>query len=229
MSPLSRVLERYLNILVAPPDRGPNVCATCFRRTDGYLRCLQCNSHFREFGAELADDVVIISMAGRGGQLARVLAKYKYGERPEMRKQFTDELAYVLATFLAKHRRCLGEFDIVTVVPGTRQRTTTHPLIDILSRRLNITRHQFAEVLTTSSSNSRQLRPDEYTVQVDVTGKRVLLIDDQWTSGASLQSSAIALRRAGAARVVGLVIGRRVDVEPSGRFDWDFCCLCQQD
>ncbi|MFS8100484.1 phosphoribosyltransferase [Lentzea alba] len=131
------------------------------RPTDGYVRCSQCNGHVREFGAELADEVVIISMAGRGGQLAHVLAKYKYGERPEMRRQFTDELAYVLATFLAKH-------------------------------------------------------------------KRVLLIDDQWTSGASLQSSAIALKRAGAARVVGLVIGRRVDAEPSGSFDWDVCPLCQQ-
>lgn len=150
----------------------------------------------RACGAELADDVVIISMASRGGQLAHVLAKYKYGERSEMRKQFTDELAYVLATFLVKHRQCLGEFDLVIVVPSTRQRTSIHPLIDILSRRVNITRYRFAEALTTSS--------------------------------ASLQSSAIAPSRAGAARVVGLVIGRRVDAEPSGTFDWDVCALCQQ-
>ena len=204
------------------------MCTTCFRPTDGYMRCSQCNIHFREFGSELADDVVIISMASRGGQLAHVLAKYKYGERPEMRKQFTDELAYVLATFLAKHRQCLGEFDLVTVVPSTRQRTSTHPLIDILSRRLNITRYRFAEALATSSVNTRQLRPDEYTVRADVAGKRVLLVDDQWTSGASLQSSAIALKRAGAAWVVGLVIGRRVDAEHSGTFDWDVCARCQQ-
>ena len=153
MSPLSRILERYLNILVPPPGRGPSVCTTCFRPTDGYVRCSQCNIHFREFGSELAD---------------------------------------------------------------------------ILSRRLNITRSRFAEALVTSSTNTRRLRPDEYTVQADVAGKRVLLIDDQWTSGASLQSSAIALRRAGAARVAGLVIGRRVDTEPSGTYDWDVCTLCQQ-
>ncbi|WP_330271838.1 phosphoribosyltransferase [Lentzea sp. NBC_00516] len=228
MSPLSRILERYLNILIAPTGRGPNSCTTCFRPTDGYPRCLQCNGHFREFGAELADDVVIISMAGKGGQLAHVLAKYKYGERPQMRKQFTDELAYVLATFLAKHHQCLGEFDIATVVPSTRQRTATHPLIDILSRRLNITRYRFAETLSTSSTNNRQLRPDEYTVLTDVGGKHVLLVDDQWTSGASLQSSAIALKRAGAARVVGVVIGRRLDARPSGTFDWNVCVICQQ-
>lgn len=227
MSPLSRILERYLNILVTP-NRGPDTCTTCFRPTDGYPRCSQCNSHFREFGAELADDVVIISMAGRSGQLAHVLAKYKNGERQEMRRQFTDELAYVLATFLARHRGCLGEFDVVTVVPSTRQRRTTHPLVDILARRLNITRYRFVEALSTSSGNTRQPRPDEYTVQADVSGRRVLLIDDQWTSGASLQSSAIALKRAGAERVAGLVIGRRVDGRPSGTFDWDECVACRR-
>jgi predicted amidophosphoribosyltransferase len=228
VSPLSRILERYQNILVAPSNPGPNVCSTCFHPTDGYARCAQCNSHFRASGAELVDRLAIISMAGKDGQLARALAKYKYGERPELRRQFTDELAYVLATFLAKHRLCLGEYDVVTVVPGTRQRTSTHPLIDILSRRLTITRSRFTEALGTSASNNRQLRPDEYTAQVDVNGERVLLVDDQWTSGASLQSSAIALKRAGAARVVGLVIGRRLDAQPSGTFDWDKCCLCQQ-
>ncbi|ANZ37165.1 hypothetical protein BBK82_14910 [Lentzea guizhouensis] len=228
MSPLSRILDRYLNILVAPRAREPNTCTTCFRPTDGYTRCSQCNSHWREFGAELADDVVVISMAGKGGQLAHVLAKYKNGERPEMRKQFTDELAYVLATFLAKHHRCLGEFDVVTIVPSTRQRRPVHPLVDILSRRLNITRRLFAETLRTTGGNTRLPRPDEYAVHSDVEGKRVLLVDDQWTSGASLQSSAIALKRAGAVRVVGLVIGRRVDVQPSGTFAWDTCVLCQQ-
>ncbi len=58
------------------------------------MRCPQCNKHFRAFAAELADEVVIISMAVHDGQPAHALAKYKNGERPEMRKQFTDELAY---------------------------------------------------------------------------------------------------------------------------------------
>ena len=164
----------------------------------------------------------------RGLHITREIATTKNGERVEMRKQFTDELAYVLATFLVRHRGRLGEFDVVTVVPSTKQRRTVHPLIDVLARRLTITRYRFVEALTTSSSNNRQHRPDEYTVQVAVSGQRVLLIDDQWTSGASLQSSAIALKRTGAARVVGLVIGRRLDAQPSGSFDWNACVICSQ-
>lgn len=101
-------------------------------------------------------------------------------------------------------------------------------MIDITNRRLAVTRHCFSSALTTASQNTRLLRPDEYFVQATVAGSRVLLIDDQWTSGASLQSSAIALKRAGATRVVGLVIGRRLDTQPSGTFDWNVCALCQK-
>lgn len=187
------------------------------------------NQHSQALGAELADEVVPISMAVEGGQLVHVLGNYKNSKNPAVRKQFTTELACVLATFLAEHLRCLGEFDIVTMVPSTRKRQDVHPLADILGRRLNITRFAFTEVLGTTSENNRRLQPDEYTVHADVAGKRVLLVDDQWTSGASLQSSAVALKRAGAARVVGLVIGRRVETNSPGTFDWDVCPLCQQD
>ncbi|MFJ5987879.1 ComF family protein [Lentzea sp. NPDC092896] len=226
MSPLNRISESYLNILVPPPARGPNVCGVCRRTTDGYPRCWQCNQHFQSHGAELADEVVPISMAVDDGQLVHVLGNYKNNRFPGVRKQFTNELAGVLATFLAGHRRCLGEFDVVTVVPSTRQRADGHPLVDILGRRLGSTRADFAEVLSTSGDNSRLLRPDEYVVHADVGDRRILLIDDQWTSGASLQSSAIALKRAGAARVVGLVIGRRVDAGSRGTFDWEVCAVC---
>jgi predicted amidophosphoribosyltransferase len=204
------------------------VCLVCRRATDGFTRCWQCNLHFRSAGAGLADEVVPISLAPGNGQLAHVLRNYKNSPSSAVRKQFTNELAYVLATFLARHRQCLGEFDVVTVVPSTKRRKAGHPVVDILGRRLSITRPVFTEALTTSGDNTRQLRPGEYEVQADVRGKRVLLVDDQWTSGASLQSSAIALKREGATRVVGLVIGRRVDTSPSGSFDWDACALCQQ-
>ena len=41
-----------------------------------------------------------------------------------------------------------------------------------------------------------------------VAGRRVVLVDDVMTSGATLEAAARALRRAGAARVDGLVLAR---------------------
>jgi predicted amidophosphoribosyltransferase len=205
------------------------VCMTCRRPTDGFARCWQCNRHHREFGAELADDVVPISLAPKEKQLARVLSQYKNSQSEHVKRKFTNELACVLAAFLAQHHHCLNEFDVVTVVPSSQGRTP--PLVDVLGRRISLTRGRFAETLVTRSSNTREMRPDHYEVIVDVRGKSVLLVDDTWTTGASLQSAAVALKRAGAARVVGLVIGRHLD-EPAPAiaipFEWTACVLCQQ-
>ncbi|MFI6098404.1 ComF family protein [Lentzea sp. NPDC051213] len=86
-------------------------------------------------------------------------------------------------------------------------------------------------MLSTCGENTRKMRPAQYEVAADVEERSILLVDDTWTSGASLQSAAVALKRAGATRVVGLVIGRHLD-EPTPSvtepFDWDVCCLEQQ-
>jgi hypothetical protein len=65
----------------------------------------------------------------------------------------------------------------------------------------------------------------------------VLLIDDMWTSGASAESAAAALRAAGARSVAGMVIGRHVNRGfhhndarlrriAEEAFDFEHCVLC---
>jgi hypothetical protein len=46
------------------------------------------------------------------------------------------------------------------------------------------------------------------TLRCRVTGKRLVLLDDTYVSGARSQSAAAALRRAGAASVVVVALGR---------------------
>jgi predicted amidophosphoribosyltransferase len=226
VSPSSRILDSYRNFLLPPPARGPNVCVTCRRGTDGFTRCWQCNRHHREFGTGLADLVVPISMGEKDKQLTRVLFQYKNSTSDDVRRKLTNELAYVLAAFLATHQTCLGEFDLVTVVPSSRGRTP--PFADVLGRRISLTRTRFAETLVTHADNNREMRPDSYSVVTDVVNRSVLLVDDTWTSGASLQSAAVALKRAGGTRVVGLVIGRHLDVPTAPHpFDWDVCAVCR--
>jgi phosphoribosylpyrophosphate synthetase len=48
--------------------------------------------------------------------------------------------------------------------------------------------------------------PDKWRPRVE--GKRVLLVDDTWTTGTSLQSAAAVLKNAGAASVTGLCVAR---------------------
>ncbi|WP_146134810.1 ComF family protein [Actinopolyspora mortivallis] len=54
--------------------------------------------------------------------------------------------------------------------------------------------------------------PDEYRERV--RGKHVLVVDDTWTSGAKMQSAAVALSDAGAAQVTALCVARWC------RYDW---------
>lgn len=54
------------------------------------------------------------------------------------------------------------------------------------------------------------LDPDQFEVVHDVSGERVLLLDDTFTTGAKLFSAVAALRRAGATVIGPVVLGRHV-------------------
>lgn len=246
MSAYSRLQDRYGNILAAPPPPGPSICEVCRRGTGGYPLCFRCNRHRAVLGAEAADVVAPISMAVSGMQLARELGGYKYNRVAAVRNDYATGLASVLAAFLRRHETCLAHaagaevFDVVTVVPGSKLKAGAHPLAAMLERRIGQTRPRFEHLLTTDGPNDRELRPDRFAVSGDLRDRAVLLVDDTWTTGASLQSAAAALKRAGAGKVAGTVIGRRLDSgDPSARpvlkaiasqpFDWDACVLCRTD
>jgi adenine/guanine phosphoribosyltransferase-like PRPP-binding protein len=56
----------------------------------------------------------------------------------------------------------------------------------------------------------RTLDLAQFEVTIDVRGQRVLLVDDTFTTGASLFSATAALRRAGATVAGPLVLARHV-------------------
>ncbi len=56
---------------------------------------------------------------------------------------------------------------------------------------------------------ARDLDPERFTAP-RLAGARVLLLDDTWTTGASVQSAAMALRGAGAGAVAAVVLGRHL-------------------
>jgi hypothetical protein len=89
---------------------------------------------------------------------------------------------------------------------------------------------------TTADVAARRFCGDRFGCEPTVAGANVLLIDDMWTTGASAQSAAAALRAAGAATVAAVVIGRHVnrgwrDTDARlrnhpPRFDWSACPVC---
>lgn len=220
---------------------SPGVCKVCLRFTDGsFSTCWRCGHQPRH-----ADVVLPISYTGYDGQLYHVLAQYKRTHDRQVGKQLRLQIGAVLWRFLHSHERCLclaagapSAFDFVTTVPSSEgARDETHPLRDIAGRIVGITRGRFRRLLTRSAveADKRGVVPEKFSPAADLAGASVLLIDDTWVTGGSVQSAAGALKAAGAGAVGAVVMGRLIDEHYGDQgerlaslpreFDWDVCAL----
>jgi hypothetical protein len=178
----------------------------------GYARCYQCGRHLAAGGRLLADAVVPISYAVKGTAFADGLWRYKsrLGPDPSSRAFL---LALLLA-FLADHGPCVwrqagmpGPLQLA-VVPAGSGRPGPHPLLRLLSPALLL---PVCALALRPGRQGRDFDPGRFSVSGARPGGRVLLVDDTWVSGASAQSAAAALKRAGITRVAVVVAGRHLN------------------
>ena len=129
-------------------------------------------------------------------------------------------LARLLAGYIAE-RRTPG--DVIVAVPLHRRRLRTrgYNQSELLARDLSkitglpwgkgtLARVKDAppQVEAATRAQRRANVEGSYEVTGDVDGRRVLLIDDVVTTGATMSSCAAALKQAGAASVWGLALAR---------------------
>jgi hypothetical protein len=229
----------YGNFMLSPRP-GAGVCRTCFNLTDGYERCYAC-----DHGGDSIDVVAPISYSIAGEQLHHALAAYKRSTAPWTRA-LIDQLAAVLWRHLAAHEPCVARgaavdrFPLVTVVPsGHHERETPHPLRSVVGEIIAPTRARHAILLrrTERAVPLHAFSPDRFAATGALDGEPVLLIDDTWTTGASAQSAAATLKKAGSGPVAAVVIGRHLnrDWGENDRrlrslptpFDWNRCAHCE--
>jgi hypothetical protein len=247
MASVFELSEPYRNHLVSVRPPGPGVCATCWRAVDpGYRLCYPCRVARDGYGKRLADVVVPVALAVKRQQFAHELWHYKYDADGRVRQRLEIQLAAVLWRFLGLHEAHIAQavgvprFDIVTTVPGTRQRIDDHPLVRIVGTLVGQTRDRYQPALTPgpdASAEGRAVLIGRYRATQALAGDpAVLLIDDTWTTGGRAQSAAIALHDAGAAKVAVVVLGRHFDRSfgsgetyyqqaKTRKFTWDSCCL----
>jgi predicted amidophosphoribosyltransferase len=234
VSQLTHELEEFM----LAPRRGPGVCRRCFNLTEGYDWCWPC-----VHGGRCLDAVAPISYSVSGGPLHAMLASYKREHGPQARA-FEVRLAAVLWRYLELHEQCIAHaasverFDLVTTVPSSdRQRDARHPLRRIVGQLTEPVRDRYRRLLRPSVavSEPREFDIERFEICQELNGRSVLLIDDTWTTGASAQSAAAALKAAGATAVAAVVIGRylngdwqdnrtRLRVMPRP-FRWEPCAL----
>lgn len=206
-----------------PLPPGPGVCATCRgpARAD-YLHCFHCAVHAESAPGLLADAVVPISYAKKGGKHAHRLWMYKSAQPGAEAAQ--ADLTSLLLVFLRDHCACAwrmaggGAPTHLAVVPSTRGRRGAHPLRALTARVLA---RPWIDLALPSQPEppdpeDRDLGVDRFIVDGQVASARVLLLDDTWTTGSRAQSAAAALKLAGAAQVVAVVLGRHLDMEDDG-------------
>ena len=135
----------------------------------------------------------------------------------------------------------LDAVDVVAVVPSTHYRHGEHPLAATL-RSVSSLGDRVVDALAVGAAavTRNGPSPDAYMARKDLVGsRRVLLVDDTYTTGAHLHSAAGALLSAGASTVLPLVVGRRQNeqwppsrrllewaAQPEHRWSADRCVRC---
>jgi hypothetical protein len=212
-----------------PLPPGPGVCAACRgpARPD-YLRCFHCGVHAERAPGLLADAVVPVSYAVKGGKLAHDLWAYK--SVLASAGPARAALLALLVVFLRDHGGCIwrlaggGRPTHLAVVPSVRGRRGPHPLRALTAPVFAL---PWADLVLQAQPyppdpEDRDLSLNLFSASRPLPQAQVLLLDDTWTTGSRAQSAAAALKLAGAARVVVVVLGRhlgRLDggLEPFGR------------
>ena len=235
----ARAVELQRNYLRNPLPPGEGICRTCRSNAGpGFQYCYPCSRHRSAANGRLADLVVPVAYSVKGTQHAHNLIVYK-AVQPSTAAQYN--LSALGLLFLSIHWSCLtgalrGGLTHVATVPSTRGRQGPHPLETILASRLGLP--AVACVPNAAYTNEdRDFHQDRFAVVTAVTGARVLLLDDTWTTGARVQSVAFALKQAGAVAVVAVVLGRHVNpqydaagpfvarLRDAGPFDLNRCAL----
>ncbi|HLN42743.1 MAG TPA: hypothetical protein VK215_09830 [Acidimicrobiales bacterium] len=216
---------------VPVPPGGPGVCATCHGPArDGRRECWCCRAVAAALGhGPGPSPVVPVALCRTGDRLHSVLRGYKDAPAVAARRHFARGLGVHLAGFLSAHGACIAKaagshWDSVAVVPssarnpGARCRLSPpHPLAEVLGSIPHLSGLASVEI-SRGPGSVDHLAPAAKAFEVagEAAGRRVLLVDDTWVTGARMQSAAAALVEGGAQVVAMVVAGRAVgSVDPA--------------
>lgn len=209
------------------PHRTCEICATPVAVT--YRRCYQCQSAYGQWSEQIADVVMPLTYAYRRSDLHRATAGRHQSEQHMWSYKASNpgpgclvDLTAMLLIALQWHRGCaeklVGQpWTAWSVVPSSKHsRHGRHPLITVGESAglgnpdANLGLPRVDLVLQGAPSDDRHVRSDRFAVvqSPSVRGLHVLLLEDTWVTGSSVQSAALALKQAGAAAVTALCLAR---------------------
>ncbi|MCW1823149.1 amidophosphoribosyltransferase [Mycobacterium senegalense] len=205
---------------------GPGICRVCRQPTPAEV-CSDCQGISRALDGLTCDQTFFLAYAdGRNprgySQSAKTMRQYKAQPAPKRSVEDVHLLTNIVTWI---HDGCIreaedaAEWDVVTFVPSRNEHPGIHPVSGIA---LNVARIVGDDPERGGSGRIKRWQmavgPVDAPRVADAgrfaaspasfRDKRVLLVDDTWTGGTSLQSAAAALKLAGAASVTGLCVVR---------------------
>lgn len=212
---------------VTVPMQGPDVCPVCRgHRDETQSLCDSCTVCHKILGS--LRPVLPVSLYAKPSTMRDRLRDYKDSDDASTRRQLSREVAALVERFFIQHSESLphrlGSWDVVCIVPST-DRVPPHPLVRALSDHSAGSLGPFEQLLRRGPAEIAHRMPDRRAFEpaTAVAGRRVLLLDDVFTTGARSQSAAFALREAGAEVPAIVVVARRInpDWRPEVAEWWD--------
>ena len=192
--------------------REPKItCRVCAAPVDGFDRCWRCEQARHLAG--VADVVAPLTYAIAGTPSAALVRDYKNHPARSVRESHSAVINSLVWLGITRHERCIAAaagspISLRVVIPSLTSRPGVHPFAQI-ARAAGVL-GETTLMPTPTALCDRVVRADKFTLTpgTRVDGRHVLVLDDMWTTGSNAQSAAVALRRAGAAAVSVMVVGR---------------------
>ncbi|QLY30128.1 phosphoribosyltransferase [Nocardia huaxiensis] len=217
------------------------VCVVCRGPAAEQDLCNICQGHRATFGNQLADRTILLTYAlgnypDGPHQSAHVVRAYKGYKGTHPVRQCQQDLELMVSVAVGLHGGCLdntptGSWDSLTFVPSLERPGRSHPVTSLANAALagdpiavmagrtpQGSLEKFLLEPGPGANVKRRMVPDRYRVpdmwRSAVAGKNVLIVDDTWTTGASAQGAAVAVKQAGASSATVLCVDRWL------RCDW---------
>lgn len=195
----------------------PSFCLNCQRL--GPALCNDCY-HGLQFFTPPTDQEATI-MARLTGPLAKLLKAYKYGDAKNLAR-FIAQLLYQhttidpsldYLTFIPLHPRKLRQrgFNQCQEVAEELSQLAYIPLLDCLERTIYLSPQAQIKDQQQRQDRVQGIFKVKKVIQPALRGKRILLLDDVWTTGATWREAQSVLLAGGAASVKGLIIASKKD------------------
>ena len=203
--------------LVLPPPPSERVCRWCLGLLGGRIdACFNCEENAAALDGRL-QQITAVSLYAKPGRLRDWLTFYKDDGEVLADAAAGRAIGAILRHFFVANEAWLTALcvDVAVVVPSTL-RPPPHPLSVLLEREAVLPVELVPGLKrTTAELGHNRPNPSAFVVSEELIGKRILLLDDVYTSGARAQSAAFALREAGSTVVALCVVGRRYNLDYS--------------